>query len=63
MTGLVDTILDDGVKALVRSSLSDFLNLEVKKGLITQAQAAYIEEGAADAIQLAFATYAAAKKG
>lgn len=49
---LIDTILEDGAEAAIRAALTDYLNGEVKKGMLTSTQAAYIEEGAVDAVGL-----------
>lgn len=50
---LVTDIAGDVARAAVRAALNDYLKGEVAKHMITAQQAAYITEGAADAVTLA----------
>lgn len=59
---VIDSIVEDGVEAFVRVALSDFLKKEVAAGVIPQDKAAYIEEGAVDAINLGFRLWESSKK-
>lgn len=51
---LLNDIEVDVAKAAVGAALDDFLKGAVTQGKITALQAAYIKEGAADAVTLAF---------
>lgn len=61
MADLIDDIVGAGVEAAVRAALTTYLNGEVQKGLLTSTQAAYIEEGAVDAVGLGLKEWEAQK--
>jgi len=58
---LITDILGDGAEAFVRAALKRYLDGEVAKQMLTATQAAYIEEGAADAVGLGLREWAARK--
>lgn len=59
---LIDEILEDGVEEFVRVAVRDFLAKEVKAGVIPADKAAYITEGAVDAVNLGFKMWQSSKK-
>lgn len=58
---IIDSILAAGAEAAVRAAITTYLNGDVAKGLLTQTQAAYIEEGAVDAVGLGLKEWQASK--
>lgn len=58
---ILTDIEEDAARAAVRAALTDFLKDAVTKNMITSVQSAYIEEGAADAVTLAFNEFLAGK--
>lgn len=59
---LITEILDEGAEAFIRASLTAYFNDEVQKGTIDATKAAYIEEGAADAVGFGLKQWQAQKK-